>query len=220
LLEAISSKQPGFRFRDCRLQYVHVSFYSSDVLEKVEAMDVSKEEGEELLKTASWHVQRWVGGAGVTPSVSDAANVTDVDARPSTSGGINTRPKICDGSDLDSEFDDEFDVDPVETIARDVPDDEELEAPVRDIINDIEKGMDRRSSAWLIEQFYMGPRLLDSFRGTPEVFSGPTLGPIKDYDSPYDAFTDIWDKQIIELSSLKQTDMLSRQSKIWRRKGN
>ncbi|KAL0879316.1 hypothetical protein ABMA27_003095 [Loxostege sticticalis] len=39
----------------------------------------------------------------------------------------------------------------------------------------------------------------ESFRGVPKVFSGPTSGPLKDYDNPYDAFTDIWTNDIMEL---------------------
>lgn len=219
--------------------------YSSDVLEKVEAMDMSEEEGEELLKTAPWHVQRWVDGAGegrrecLTPSVStganvgranisntnvtgaiitkvcsgaDAALISEVDARPSTSGVTATSKRasshgICDGSDLDSEFDDEFDVIPVETTARverDIPNDEELEEPVRDIVNNIERGMDDEADRLLgISSDFTWVQGFDSFTGIPEVFSGPTPGPIKDYDSPYDAFTDIWDKSIIELIVLE-----------------
>jgi hypothetical protein len=202
-----------FRFRD-------VFFYSSDVLEKVEAMNVSEEESEELLKTALWHVQRWDDGAGdgygsrecLTPSVSTTANVTNVtvvDARPSASGLTVTkskrvsRPETCDGSDLDSEFDDEFDV-PVEATARDIPDDEDLEAPVRNIITNIERGMDDEADRLLgLSSNFTWVQGFDSFKGTPEVFSGPTPGPIKDYDSSYDAFTDIWDKNIIELIVLE-----------------
>lgn len=36
-----------------------------------------------------------------------------------------------------------------------------------------------------------------TFRGAPETFSGPTPGPVDDYDTPYDAFVAIWDEDIM-----------------------
>ncbi|XP_075990167.1 uncharacterized protein LOC142985807 [Anticarsia gemmatalis] len=174
----------------------------SDILEKVEAMELSEDEAEELVKNAPWHVRRWVTGSSFPPALAEP----NAEARPSTSGvtGTAATRETCQGSDLDSEFDDEFDGSPVETTAltgfrKDIPGNEELEEPARDIIINIERGIDDEADRLLgMSTSFDWVEGFENFRGVPENFSGPTPGPVRDYDSPYDAFTDIWDKSIIE----------------------
>ncbi|KAL0803269.1 hypothetical protein ABMA28_017247 [Loxostege sticticalis] len=102
-------------------------------------------------------------------------------------------------------FDDEFDEFTIETNAlagrgRDIPDDEDLDEPARDVIHAVERAMDTEADRLLgVSPSFVWEKDFESFRGVPEVFSGPTPGPLKDYDNPYDAFTDIWTNDIMEL---------------------
>lgn len=197
---------------------------------------MSEEEADEVVERAPWHVKRWIKDLAtveerrecrtpdpVIPSTSSeiVACQLSPDNRPSTSGmTAATKPVArCDnpGSDLDSEFDDEFDVSPIEITApegriRDIPDNEELEEPVRAIINSVERAMDEEVDRLLgTSSNFDWQEGFDSFRGVPEVFSGPTPGPLKDYDTPYDAFRDIWSGDIMELIAL-ETNRYARQT--------
>ncbi|XP_075975371.1 uncharacterized protein LOC142976054 [Anticarsia gemmatalis] len=158
-------------------------------------MELSEDEAEELVKNAPWHVRRWVTGSSFPPALAEP----NAEARTSTSGvtGAAATRETCQGS--------EFDVSPVETTAltglrKDIPGNEELEEPVRDIITNIERGIDHEADRLLgMSTSFDWVEGFESFRGVPENFSGPTPGLVRGYDSPYDAFTDIWDKSIIEL---------------------
>lgn len=188
--------------------------YSSNAVERVEAMDMSEDEAEELVSTNPWHVQRWMEdlpGAGslvrsspLKPSsTSEVAVTTEIDVRPSTSEVTATSMSVprLDGSDLDSEFDAEFDVTEVMPSARNnIPDTEEMDEQQQRIVNEIDTGMDDAADRLLGKSAcFKWVSDFDSFRAVREEFSGPTPGPVKEYDSPYDAFTDIWDKDIIQL---------------------
>lgn len=116
-----------------------------------------------------------------------------------------TRSLVAYGSDLDSEFDDEFDEPSIETTAvetgrsRDIPDDEDLEESVREVINGIERAIDDEADRMNgTSSSFTWQEDFDTFGGIPEFFSGNSPGPIKDYDTPYDCFVEIWDKEIIE----------------------
>ncbi|KAJ2954115.1 hypothetical protein O0L34_g2337 [Tuta absoluta] len=224
-----------------------------NVLERIEAIDLSEDELEAVMDSAPWHVQRWIGdlpkdgeeesrensvakgcsasnvhtsSTSTEAAVDNAAGVVNVcsadisnseglpnatsdDVQPSTSGATTTRKRSarnmgCEGSELDSEFDDEFDESPVEgptfaTLDRNIPNDDELEEPVRQIIEAMESVMDAEADHLPgISTSYDWKADFGSFTGVPEVFSGPTPGPVKDYDTAYDAFTDIWSKDIID----------------------
>lgn len=43
----------------------------------------------------------------------------------------------------------------------------------------------------------------ETLRGVSENFSGPTPGPLKDYDKPCDAFLEIWSKNIMGFIALE-----------------
>lgn len=234
----------------------YLFIFSINVLERVEAMDMSDEEVEELLEQAPWHVQRWAkvipqqGQECSTPkplaattteeeglkdvlgvaSFNKASNTqgelmistVDADVRPSTSGLTDKTSEPVSGrkdqgSDLDSEYDDEFDVLPIENTAlagrgRDIPDDEDLEEPVRQVIHAVERAMDDEvDSLFGVSTIFNWSESFDSFRGVPEVFSGPSPGAIKDYDEPYDAFMDIWSKDIMELIA-NETNLYAKQT--------
>lgn len=141
------------------------------------------------------------GSHGIPVPASETKDVV-----PSVSGCMATSIRrvtdtVNDGSDLDSDFDDEFNLDEIAAtggMPRTIPDDEELDEPTTHIVNSIESAMDD-----VIDQM-VGTSIdfewredFDSFRGVAEVFSGPTVGPIEDYDTPYDAFTAIWGRDII-----------------------
>lgn len=127
------------------------------------------------------------------------------DVVPSVSGCTASSRRVIDtvndGSDLDSDFDDEFNLDQIATtggMLRTIPNDEELDEPTTHIVNSIESAMDD-----VIDQM-VGTSInfewqedFSSFRGVAEEFSGPNVGPTEDYDTPYDAFTAIWGKDII-----------------------
>ncbi|XP_063899181.1 piggyBac transposable element-derived protein 4 [Helicoverpa armigera] len=205
--EARQARQPSLDLSLC-----------SDVVERVEALDMSEDEAAELLQSDPWHVKRWMRdlpGASELPRVSNTVVLAplapsarsevpvaaELDVRPSTSteAALSQTVPRRDGSDLDSEFDDEFDV-PVMPIVRDLPDTEELDESLQDLVNDIDTGMDDAADCLLgtSATFTWSPDF-DSFRGVRGEFSGPTPGPIKDYETPYDAFTDIWDEDIVRL---------------------
>ncbi|KAF9796766.1 hypothetical protein SFRURICE_012617, partial [Spodoptera frugiperda] len=121
------------------------------------------------------------------------------DVVPSVSGCTASSRRVIDtvndGSDLDSDFDDEFNLDQIATtggMLRTIPNDEELDEPTTHIVNSIESAMDD-----VIDQM-VGTSInfewqedFSSFRGVAEEFSGPNVGPTEDYDTPYDAFTAI-----------------------------
>ncbi|XP_041986054.1 piggyBac transposable element-derived protein 4-like [Aricia agestis] len=136
-------------------------------------------------------------------------NATSDDVLPSTSGMKETckrsaKRRVREGSEVDSEHDDEFeeslvDVANLATLDRNIPNDDELEEPVREIIGAMESVMDAEADCLPgVSTSYDWKEDFDSFTGVPESFSGPTPGPVKDYDTAYDAFTDIWSKDIID----------------------
>ncbi|RVE53465.1 hypothetical protein evm_001835 [Chilo suppressalis] len=147
----------------------------------------------------------------------------DADVRPSTSGlsGTISKPvgrRKDQGSDFDSDFDDEFDVEVTTETGglpgerRQIPDDEELDEPTRDVIHAVERAMDVEADRMLgVSNSFVWQQDFESFRGVPEVFSGPSPGPLKDYDSPYDAFTDIWSNDTMELITA-ETNRYARQT--------
>lgn len=151
----------------------------------------------------------------------DAVVTTEDYVRPSTSGVTTSsksgpRRKVSEGSELDSEFDDEFDVVPIErtTITgfrKDIPDDDELEELTQNVIANIERGMDDEADRLLgLSSSFTWVEGFDTFRGVPEQFSGPTPGPVKTYESAYDAFVDIFDNDIIELM-VRETNRFAKQ---------
>lgn len=160
-------------------------------------------------------------------SISEASLTADVivtpddDVRPSTSGMTASskvrKRSLNDGSELDSDYDDEFDVMPIERatstcLRRDIPDDEELEAPSRNVIVNIERGIDDEADRLLgLSSSFTWVEGFETFRGVPETFSGPTPGPVKTYESVYDVFVDIFDKDIIELM-VRETNRYTKQT--------
>lgn len=171
---------------------------------------------------------RSVRSLDTTTSISKATSVDanvvvtpEVDVLPSTSGGI-TSPKAVarrearEGSDLDSEFDDEFDFRIERTtytgFRKDIPDNEELEEPIQHVIGNLEKGMDDEADRLLgLSPSFTWVEGFDTFRGVPEKFSGPVPGPVKTYESVYDAFIDIFDKNIMELMA-RETNRYAKQT--------
>lgn len=146
---------------------------------------------------------------------------TEHHVQPSTSGvTASSKPvssrKISEGSELDSDFDDEFDVAPIERttftgLRRDIPDDDELEGPTQNVIVNIERGMDDEADRLLgLSSNFTWVEGFDTFRGVPETFSGPTPGPVKTYESAYDAFVDIFDNDIMELMA-RETNRFAKQ---------
>lgn len=147
-----------------------------------------------------------------TSTTQSARNVTSPDAhvRPSTSGTRTTsrrgaRVQVNPGSDLDSEFDDLFDEPTFENAGlascpnRDLPDDEELDVPEQILLGELQRTLDDEADGLGVSDSYEWSENFDLFSGVSETFSGPPPGPIKNYDTPYDAFTDIWSEDIINL---------------------
>lgn len=129
-----------------------------------------------------------------------------IDVQPSTSGMRQTCGRSAQighvGSEFDSDFDDEFDFEESTAnagMARDIPDDEELNERERTILNRVSTAMDEAVVRLTnVSVDFTWQSNFDTFRGMPEDFSGPAPGPIKDYDTPHDAFTDIWSRDIME----------------------
>ncbi|XP_073960311.1 uncharacterized protein [Choristoneura fumiferana] len=121
----------------------------------------------------------------------------NVGERPSTSGKTTkplrrTKELVNDGSELDSDYDDEFDLNEITAAGgtpRGIPDDEELEEPDANLVNSIESAMDEAIDQLIdIPTDFEWQADFDTFRGVPETFSGPAPGSVKDYDMPYDVF--------------------------------
>ena len=147
---------------------------------------MSEEETEDLMASNSYHVQRWMEDL---PRFSRLAR----------SASLRSSAPRRDGSELDSEYDAEFDIE-VMPSARNIPDTEELDEQQQRLLNEIDTGMDDAADRLLgTSACFKWVSDFDSFRAVREEFSGPTPGPVKTYDSPYDVFTDIWDKDIIQL---------------------
>lgn len=81
---------------------------------------------------------------------------------------------------MDSEFDDKFDVTAFEITtleerSRDIPDNEELDVPVRDILNAVERAMDEEVDRLLgMSSNFEWQEGFETFKGVPEFFSGPS----------------------------------------------
>lgn len=209
------------------LQLPFFLFHSQSVYERVEAIDMSDDEATLVLEQNPRHVHRWlemcdqgdsllvppptsataaVASFDVNPVDADIAVGPEVEPRPSTSGVTSkSKPaprRLVDyGSDFDTDYDDEFDGNITDIVGneRAIPSDDELDEPTQNVINDIEHGMDDAVDNLLgISTEFTWEESYESFRGKPEEFSGPAPGPIRDYDSAYDAFVDIWDKTIID----------------------
>ncbi|CAG5001888.1 unnamed protein product [Parnassius apollo] len=132
------------------------------------------------------------------PAASISAS-SDNDVRPSSSGMDKKSRRIVEvleeGSEFDSDFDDEYNIDEFAVSAgagRDIPEDDELNEPERNIVNTVSKAMDEAIDRQVtVSTDFVWQSNFDTFGGVPEEFSGPTPGPITDYDTPYEAFTDI-----------------------------
>ncbi|CAG5029771.1 unnamed protein product [Parnassius apollo] len=107
-----------------------------------------------------------------------------------------------EGSEFDSDFDDEYNVDEFAVSAgagRDIPKDDEPNEAERNIVNTVSKAMDEAIDRQVtVSTDFVWQSNFDTFGGVPEDFSGPTPGPITDYDTPYEAFTDIWSTSFME----------------------
>ncbi|XP_045507967.1 piggyBac transposable element-derived protein 4-like isoform X1 [Colias croceus] len=202
-----------------RKRVVEESIHFTSV-ERTAACGMDQEEDEAALEDPEQmeHVRKWVcelpspGTSGCIPPSSSVP-----DPVPSTSGTtvpMHTRIRETEGSEFDSDFDDEFDVD--ELIAsggmtRNIPDDDELDDRVRKIVQSVESAMDEAVDNLVgTSTVFHWQANFDSFGGVPETFSGPTPGAIKDYDTPYEAFTDIWSRDIMELIC-KETNRYAKQ---------
>ncbi|KAL0879784.1 hypothetical protein ABMA27_003495 [Loxostege sticticalis] len=114
----------------------------------------------------------------------------------------HTARREGEGSEFDSDFDDEFEVGELAAsggMDRNIPDDDELDERVQTIVHSVERAMDEAVENLLgISTDFNWQTDFDTFGGVPETFSGPTPGAIKDYDTPYEAFTDIWSTDIMK----------------------
>lgn len=110
--------------------------------------------------------------------------------------------KVAEGSELESEIEDDFELEEItssgDSMARNIPDDADLDDSIIKIVNSVERVIDNAIDKLVGENDFNWRADFDTFQGVPEDFSGPSPGPIKDYNTPYEAFTDIWSKDIIE----------------------
>lgn len=191
-------------------------------MERVEEMDLDEEEEQEYTSEMPWIVEKWLGGLPEQPA-REQEFLDCASSFPSTSranlgidSGIISSPLIIpesmsklapardEGSDFDSDLDDAFnevctEITTGHGVRRGIPNDEEIDEPIRDVVNAVEMAMDEAADRVLgVSDSYNWEEGFESFRGVPEFFSGPVPGPLKDYDTPYDAFTAIWSSNIIQ----------------------
>ncbi|XP_022831449.1 piggyBac transposable element-derived protein 4-like isoform X2 [Spodoptera litura] len=138
----------------------------------------------------------------VSSAMSEASVSSEIDVRPLTSREKLPSQTVARdyGSDPDSDIEDVYDVSAILVVRNGIPDSEDLEEPVDALINEVDTGMDNAIDTLLSDSSsFKWEEDFGLFRAVREDFSGPTPGSVKDYDSPYDAFTDIWDEEIIRL---------------------
>lgn len=141
------------------------------------------------------------------PQEASVANSGDIDVNSSTfrTDRASKRTAKIDhaGSEFDSDFDDEFNLDEFAAsagAARDIPNDDELTERELDIVNRVSRAMDDAVDGLVgVSTDFFWQNNFDTFRSVPEIFSGPTPGLVSDYDTPYEVFTDIWSQDFMEL---------------------
>lgn len=175
------------------------------------SMSVPEDSSDSMFSTASVHaaLKPQPGTSGY--QMPSQMTPGDVDVPPSASEKTATskRPAVlsADENDFESDSDVEFDLNEIASsagITRGIPDDECLEESVSNMINSMETEMDE-AVEYLVNtcNVFDWRADFDTFRGVPEKFSGPTPGSVKDYDNPYDVFTDIWSKDIMEYIAME-----------------
>ncbi|RVE51668.1 hypothetical protein evm_003640 [Chilo suppressalis] len=220
-------------------QSIHIA-----TLERAADMAIDEEEADDYLD----HVRKWLDSSRAPPKSPEPMpscsnpvfeeNVnTNVAYEVSTFSPKDSMPvardKTKEGSELDSDFDDEFNLDELTASLgqeRNIPDEQDLDECQLQLVNNVTEAIDDAFEDLVkVSTDFVWDADFTTLKSAPETFTGPAPGPVDDFNTPLEAFESIWDRGIMELivketnryasqkiTNLRQNDTLKTSSRLHR----